>query len=242
MIADAIAWASCGLDRRIDELLALDRVIEEPDLDEDGRHRRAEQHVVRVLAHAAIALGTAALAQRALHPGGEIRGLPLRGATLDIVEHEGDLGIEPGTRRRGVRAQGAAVDLDRACGQDERLVAALGAGRRGIGVDADEQVGGEPVGERDALAQGQGPIRGPGQLDGDPAGAQPGRDLVRDRERHLLLVHAGAARARVRPAMAGIEHHRGWARRGRDRGRARGRLERHHPPEEHEARWQFHYM
>src|SRR2546422_7723771 len=56
--------------------LAFDRVIDEADLDQHRRHRRTEQHVVRVLADAAVAVGAAAIAQRALDAGRELGGLP----------------------------------------------------------------------------------------------------------------------------------------------------------------------
>src|SRR5262249_28418418 len=51
-----------GLHPGIGELLALDRMVDEADLDEHRRHRRAEQDVVRILAHPAISIGAAAVA------------------------------------------------------------------------------------------------------------------------------------------------------------------------------------
>ena len=59
--------------------------------------------------------------------GGEVGGLPLRGAALDIVEDERDIRIDAGARRRRVAAEGAAVDVDAVGGEHERLVAALRA-------------------------------------------------------------------------------------------------------------------
>ena len=63
-------------------------MIEEADLDQHRGHRRAEQDVVRVLAHAAIALGAAQRPQLALDVGRELGRLPLRRAALEIVEDQ----------------------------------------------------------------------------------------------------------------------------------------------------------
>jgi hypothetical protein len=49
-------------------------------------------------------------------------------ATLEIVEHERDFGIDVRARRGRVGAKGAAVDVDATCGEYERLEPALRAG------------------------------------------------------------------------------------------------------------------
>ena len=136
----------------IRELLAFDRMVEEADFHEDGRHGGAEEHVVRVLANAAIAFLAAAVTQRALHSGSEVRGLPLRGAALDIVEDERDLGIDARARSGRIAAERTAIDIDAARGQHEGLVAALRARGRCVGVDRYEQVGRTAVRDRHALS------------------------------------------------------------------------------------------
>ena len=83
--------------------------------------------MVGVLADAAIAGGAAHRAQLALHRRGQVGGLPLRRAALEVVEHQRGLAVDRVARRAGLAAQRATVDVDAGRGEHEGLEAALHA-------------------------------------------------------------------------------------------------------------------
>jgi len=75
-------------------------------------------------------------------------------------------------------------------------------------VDRHERVGAAAIGLGDALAQGQRGVALAGEHHVEAVGDEAIAHLQRDRERELLLEQAldGAGRARVRAAVAGVEH------------------------------------
>ena len=87
-------------------------------------------------------------------------------------------------------------------------------------MDRDEQIGRPAIGDRDALAEREGPVVGARELHGDPARAELGRDEVRDRQRQLLLVESGALGPGVGTAVAGVEDDDRRCRRCERRSRA----------------------
>ena len=218
----------CGqlcLDARLGELLALDRMIDEADLDQHRRHGRAEQHVVRVLAHAAIAGGAAPVAKRAACAR---RGRRPPTATAPRSTSSRTSAMSGSTPGRGVpvslRSARPSTSTPRG-GEHVGLVAALGARRRGIRVDADEQVA-RAAGSATAMRWRRVSVRSPVRVSATsmPRSRRRVGDEVRECEGQLLLVRCpGAWRAQVRAAVAGIEDHdRGRLRSGGDAVPAQG--------------------
>ena len=145
--------------------------------------------------------------RRALHARGEIGCFPLRGAALDVVEHERDLRDRCRARRHDIAAERATVDVDAARGEHERLVAALGAGRRRVGMDADEQVGRE-LRSATATRWRSVRVRSPVRVSStrSPLRAEAGRRRgSRSRASACFSWRPCALRAAVRAAVTGVE-------------------------------------
>ena len=211
-----VCWNS-GLFR----LFSSSGVGDERHLDEDRRHRRADEHAERRLLDAAVRR-VGDRVQLDLDRLGELARLLQVRALREVPEDEVEVGVgrsrRRGARRRAVGGVLAAGDLLRdLVGRLEREVVGLGALGRGrarrVGVDRKEEVRLLVVGDRGAVVERDagGPCRASGRCGRRATRGSVADDPLGDLQRGVLLLQARPGRWRRSPSRRGPDRRRSSA-------------------------------
>lgn len=217
----------------------LEGMIEEADFKQDGRHVRPGEDVEGSLADASIETFREPTRLMALHGACKPERDISMGGLLELPQHQRDLGNRSGLvgRRSGIlsprgpsRVRGARRRIEHI-----RFEATLIVGRRGVRVDAQEEIRAEVVGLGDPARKGprRVVVSGEPNLGVRQIASDRSRYVVRQGQGHVLFqgvaVETGASRI-LPPVPSVDDHHEGFLQHGlRSPGGQRQHEQRQHP-------------